>query len=1266
MNIKNIIFGIGNTINNTYVKLVRQSFDVNNEWFSKIHTKHYTSDIQSKFDTELFVDQGVGEEIFEFIAKPDIYYSHLLKELKILSNWIADFLDSYQALQKLLSNQAISINENSRQFIQLEVLKSRSDEFLDQITQNIDKLETQELERINTLVQLDNTGLDVARAFKLDKIDEYKLEDQFISVIPTQSEEDRFSVEIVFRRLSQIVNQIRSVNTLLININIRVQFIYGNAGMGKSNFTAYLTTKLIKEESPVVFIKARSFKGDPDQFERILMELLEIPDNYRLSEVLEKLNSFGERRGKRVILIFDGLNETSYGTNGFSPIWRRNLDDFLEQLKFYPNLFFVATLRTSYIERIWNNNVIPYKSQELIGFNNQVSLLEVVERYFNHYRIRFNSPDQSDIFYFQTPLLLDLYCKMLNPNKEEVVDPVFGLEGFVTVFERYIRNLSEKIRTDLGLLSAEIVSNGIERCSVEFMNGMGAFLPIISYYSCVEGRDLTTINNTVAHSVLEEYLIYLKDSFNNEDVVVHTHQEVGGYLLATALLKQHNNDIHKVVDGGFFRNHVVGVADEQHQLADDILKFLVVLSGEYQFLIEKYGDIPSVKDYLWIKLQREEVNAENLKLRNILSDQVVSKDDILKLLEKSKPTLFNPNSSLNFLLTKSDISKLKKFDFEVTWPRYIYQNFAFFSDFLKLRFEELKKTGQLEISLDVTIWLLESTSHNMRDEATKKLLEYGVANPSYIFSKVVEYSTSGRTYLYERLAGVAYGVCLRKQSDQDFVNNELNEYAETVYNLQFNTEPAAPSFHYIVVDSFKHIVDLAIHLKVFEVPENENERFSAYKFIPEIEWQQVTDEEINNVSLEWKGYPDPDPLSGDFVTYTIPRLLDSKEEGYVEAVAHIYKRIINTGYQPDAYKEMPDGVERDFYSGVKQYSMDGKIDRLGKKYCWNAFFEYAGHLLNTGQLPAWYEGDTSVSRFYKRLGDVEIEVSNPSKSVKEERLYFTELLKEKSNSPEWTYIEQFESLNEVIDHKFDSKEFTLLYGYYVESEKSKHSYNVRSFLLVEAFLVKKKDVEGKKGQIDNRTLDWDHDVHIGGTITKTYFGELYWADTIPTMESQHESIPSTEMQEIDHRVIPDGLSLLEKYHAKEQAVKGKEMAPVQIPLSTEPAIVEYLWESDSEIYSSLRGNIPSPNIGKHLNLKSDPTNFQILDENGERAFVSVEFEEREILKQESDYIRTDLLKKYLDDKGLVLMYQIKQHTFDRNAGDGSGDFRGLQFRIKEL
>lgn len=1270
--IKNVFIGLFQVVNQKYYEIVRQDFNITEEWFDKIFQKHYTSDIKEKYNSDLFVDQGTGVKILRNIGEANRNYDYHQNELRVLGDWIKDFLRYYEELKTLLKKENILINEDSRQYIQLELLKVRSTGFLNQINQHNKIFKIKELDKIDTLHMFDNTDLEIARSFNINQIDDYLPEDKFISQ-KLSEQEDGFSIVIVFRRLSEIVSQIRNVNDFLGSINSRTKFIHSKAGMGKSNLSAFLTNTLISNGSPVIFIKARSFNGDPDNFDEILMRQLEVPNNYLLSEVLGKLNNFGKVNQQRVTLIFDGLNETSCGINGFSPIWKNNLDQFIEQLKSYPYLFFVTTLRTSYIERIWESNSIPYNSEELIGFNDKDILLEVVEKYFNHYNIKFNSPSKVDVFYFQTPLLLDLYCKMLNPDRIEEVDPKFGLEGFSSVFEQYISKLAQKIKFDLRLVSTEVVTNGIQRCSFEMLRKTGAFLPILTYYSSIEGGNVSKVDGTVAHGILEEFLIYLKESLNDADVVVHTQQEVGGYLLAKALLNQYNNDISKLIQGEFFQKHIIGSDEDQHQLANDIMKFLIVVSGEYKLLIENFASEPTVKDYLWIKLQREETSELNIELRKTLSAQLKSKEDIARLLDNAKPRLFHPDSPLNFLFVKDEILKLSGLDFELTWSKFLYKNANLFSGFLKVDFKEFEEMGQLEISLEITIWLLESTSHNMRDEATKNLLEYSITTPSFIFTKVEEYSVLVRPYIYERLSAISYGVCLRKQNDTGFINGLFKEQIMAFYNLQFGKEPTAPVYNYIVIDSLKHIVDLAIYKEVFALEENDLNSFKKYNFRPNATWSEITDKDKNYVAGivgSWHNSANSDPFKGDFVHYTIPRLQKKgTERSYNRstATANIYKRLIGLGYKTEDEIESFDTQEHEFYFGHQADGIAGKIDRLGKKYSWMAFFDYAGHLLNIGELEVFQEEDTSTYSYYKRLSDVELEVSFPVKTVLDKKLYTNSLFADKSNLPLWTEIEKFDTLEEVYKQEFNSKEFTLVDGYFVESEKSDHTYNVRSFLLVESFLVKKSDIEGKEEQILNRTMDWDHAFHASaGSLSKTYFGELYWADNIPILKQNSVFIPSTEMRKKGPRNVSEGWSFREGFIEKERAEQGPKMIPIQVQLNLEPTIVEYHWESDSEIYPSLRANIPSTNIGKQLNLKTDPEKFLILDENLEIAFESVEYEEKDVLSQNSDYLRTDLLKKYLKENDLVLMYQIKQHTFDRNAGDGSGDFRGMQFKIIEL
>ena len=92
---------------------------------------------------------------------------------------------------------------------------------------------------------------------------------------------------------------------------------------------------------------------------------------------------------------------------------------------------------------------------------------------------------------------------------------------------------------------------------------------------------------------------------------------------------------------------------------------------------------------------------------------------------------------------------------------------------------------------------------------------------------------------------------------------------------------------------------------------------------------------------------------------------------------------------------MPVIVPKKFKNGESLYGVEDKIDRLGKKYSWMSFFDYAGYLLNEGKLDIWTEEDSESESHYSRLGDIEIEITNPKPITFNEKLYLDDLFLEK-------------------------------------------------------------------------------------------------------------------------------------------------------------------------------------------------------------------------------------------------------------------------------
>ncbi len=1251
-------FGLFQWINQKYIQIVRQPFDIDNDYFDKLKTKHFTKEFTSKFNENLFVDQDKdsGQSLINEILLNNAHLPYLTNELNTLANWIEDFREEYQNLKSLLSIEGIEINKNSKQYKQLELLEAKSHDFLKNIEENKTIIDGG-LALPLQFKTLDNTNLEVPENFVFERLHEYNDEHRFIEFEPSEN----FAVVIVFRRLSEIVTQLKSVNRLLKNQKrAQTKFIHGNAGMGKSNFSAFIYTKLLKQNKPAIILAGKSFNGDPDGFDKLFMDNLMVPDNYQIEEVLERINNYGEKNKCRVTLIIDGINETSFAHNGFSKLWENSLDNFIETLKNYPYLYLVVTLRTSYISRIWKDSSIPYNQIQLNGFKGY-KLEELVKKYFIEYKINYDPVTSIDIYYFSTPLYLDLYCKMLNGDKTEVVQPLLGLDGFKQVFDKYISNLSEKARLKLGLMTKDQVLDGIDRVSEEMIDKLEAFVPIELYYERMQGKKVDTIEKTIGFEILEEYLIYLDENLNNKDVIVHTQQEVGGYLLANKLISD-NGSVDDVVKSDFFQNYILGNSGKYHQLKDDILKFLIARSDSDSLLFANHIEEDVIKKFTTLNLLRLESSDENKKLASILLETDYTLEEVRTLISDVSLTFYDIESNINFLFIKDVLLKLDNYTLDFAWTYFIYNNYSDFREFLDyfvINPDQLDGSEDDSLIVELVIWLSETTVRDLRDKSTRFLIRYFERFPHLILDKILEYSNTQRTYIQERLALVCYGICMRLQNDESFVKLLLGGIAQDLFNLQFASEPTNPTYNYIVIDSYKHIIDLAIYKGVFELPEKDLERLSTYNFIKD-DWFELDDEDYNAVrsSINWHSSPNPDPLSGDFVHYTIPRLDNLNRETRNEHTANIYKELLRLGYVPDA-EDLSDS-EYSFYGGTSLIGNRSKVDRLGKKYSWMAYFNYAGYLLSQNRLGVWQGEDTSYESNYERLSDADIEPSYDEHQTISERFIQTDFFARRT-------IDNGDWINEanyyVLDEMYEKDDYTLLSADI--EQKLDEKYKTRSWIKAQAYFVNKEQVIAHIDKLENREFDWKFDLHGNGSISKTYFGELYWADNVPVIKKDSHHLPLAITKEIERTIDEMEIRESGNFNYEDIGKVVKETVNETCYFEYEPATMDYLWESDSKLIPSLRCDIPATSIGKHLKLTVDSANVKILDPNLKLCFKEY-LTEYELNSENFHYFRTDLLKKYLEETNQVLMYQIKQHTYDQATDIHHEHFRGMQFVFSNL
>lgn len=1258
--IKAKYFGFIQIIKQKVYKTTRQSLNIDNKYFDALQQKHYTEEFKSKYSTNLFVDQdrNAGRKLLNQILLNEAHFSYLINELRILKGWIKDFEEQYKTLKNILRTEDISVNLNSKQHKQLEFLLDNSQTLLEQIYEIDTKLKQDIKSLPLTLAELKDKNLKFAESFDFQNLNQYEEDKRYIESEPI----DTFQIVLVFRRLSEIVSQIANVNRLIIQQKkTQVKIIHGNAGMGKSNLSAFLYTELRKNKKASILIGGKSFGGDPNSFDEILMKQLNIPNGYLLEEVLEKLNSYGKKKESRVTLIFDALNETSFAHEGFSKIWENNLDKFIEQLKKYPYLFFIATLRTSYISRIWSDKEIPFEQIKLNGFKGD-DLNLLIQRYFTEYRIATESLIKSDVFYFKTPLFLDLYCKMLNEDKVNTVESQLGLDGFKEVFDKYLKNLVAEITQKLDLISGDLVREGIDKVSQKMLDASGAFLPIKSFYEEMDGANVRSKSKTIGHQVLQEYLIYLDENLNNRDVIIHTQQEVGGYLLASRLINKYGN-INEVTKSDFFKDYILGESGTKHQLKDDILKFLITGSDANSLLFQNHLGLEVVKKFTLLDLQRTKISKETQAIIHLLKQEEYSKNEIRTLLEDASENFYDLDSNVNFLFIKDILLKSESYKLDFTWSYYIYNNHFDLNEFIK-HFENnpeeiiingISNKGVIELA----IWLLETTVRDLRDKSTKLLLQYFVTNSDQILAYLIFYSETNRDYINERLALVAYGICLRLQNDQSFIDNELGNIADALYNLQFAIEPEHPTYNYIVIDSYKHIIDLAILKGVFELNDSNLSRLTNYEFNKN-DWFEIddNDREAVPIATHWSLSPKPDPLAGDFVHYTIPRLDNLNHDTSLDNTANIFKEILRLGYI-SADKNLTER-EQSFYDGTSLLGSRLKVDRLGKKYSWMAYFNYAGYLLSQNKLGVWQEENSEYKKHYERLSDTEIEPSYDNRKRNKERViqtdFFAKRILENAN---WISSPNYN----ILDSLYTKEDYTLLSAFI--DQKLDEEFKTRSWVQAHSFFVNKDQIIDYIEQIQNSEFDWKDNLHSNGSLSNTYFGELYWADTIPFKNKDTHSFPIDGTKEITRRIRPYEVRESGEFNFEDIGKEITETVSETCHFEYEQTLIDFLWETDSKEIPTLRRDVPSTNLGKHLLLTVDSSKTKILSSNLEECFQEY-YVEYQLNSENFHYFRTDLLEKYLKDTNQLLMYQLKQHTYDQVPDNPTGHYRGMQFVFSSL
>ncbi len=1227
----------------------RPDFKCEEDWLNTLCDLYYDDEIKSKYIPELHQEVDENKYRLTELLRYDSFLLNFNGEINSCFDYIQRYERSRDDFYQILRAEGKSSFDPSKTFlVKVELLDTRIPLIKESLTALQQILATKNFglfQKFKTLNILDYGYSAILSAeINLSLLFDEIPEDPYITRYLTKDHDQVYQLLSGIKRM--VENALEQENNYIIS---------GNAGTGKTHLCAHLIRTLKANNEFVMFLKPTLFNGDNVNFEERLLQRLNVPAGYILTEVLTAINNFVKEKNRRCVIIIDALNETTKAGIGFSNIWKNDLQSFINTIRLFPNLMLVCTLRTSYIEHIWSTR--PVYLYEIDGFSENEDVLNACRKYFKYYNIKATNLGKADLTHFKVPLLLDLFCKMTNPTRQQEVSIRLGVQTYVDVFRNYIQKLVVEVKDKVGLQKTTLIKAGFDSSSDKFCVNNQAILDLDEFNDAFDADDSITQDLSIARAVLEGYLIFIKDaSGSDQEFIKHTQQEVGGYLLARRLLDLYP-DITDLIDTNFFRECIVGTDESKyHQLRLDIIKFLIALNpGIIQFL-----DTPDANNVAWWYVFNG--GSESLN-KNLTADllQKNSQIEIRELLRISRNTWLSSQSNHNFHFVSKLILRQSQWDIDKDWTAYIYQNSTFFQHaierYTKMLLEQRGSIVQLKLAAVFCAYTGATTLRNLRDLSTAFLIEFGQRHPGHLLELSIENAGIADGYIYERLVSSCYGVALNLQNDQAFITKMLPRFAKAFYELQFAAEATHPVYNYIVIDSIKHLLELEFFKNGTIFDFDNREQIINFQFqTPDI-WRPPTEEQqqLVNQSSEHSW---PKPIGMDFGIYTIPRLVDREDISQRTAIANVYKRIYELGYQNIDYDKFDDKAFRNFYNGEKLARRRDKADRLGKKYSWLAFFDYAGYLLLNKQLAGYAPGDIKTYR-YNRLTDVDIDISKPNThNQRAVRLYAANLMENAGDDLNWHQSIKIDSIYPLVQHKIDEAYYTMLYGKI--DQRLNEEYKTRSFLLAESFFISRNaQTDAYKELSLNKLHDWKKDVSFfKDDLRHLYFGELYWLEISDDEKQELAHLPTGETGKRKKRVGPADLFSREIPAEKintEIEVEYEKTLNVEV----QPSLCEYIWETESDVFPAFSEYFPAVRMGRELDLRADPAQGRILDSNLHACFEVIKYSGPDYFSNDFNYMRSDLLKKYMESNKLTLVFQVKQHSYTEEMNHN----RAMQFYL---
>lgn len=988
-----------------------------------------------------------------------------------------------------------------------------------------------------------------------------------------------------------------ALRSLQRSIGVRAVAVLAAAGEGKSELAVKVTQADREFPGGVLLLSKNLYAGQglDDLVSAFKMSGRPVESFDRL---VEAVDAAGQRAGKRIPIVIDGLNEAEDPRN-----WKNELARAEELLKNFPYVLLVVTLRNEFAQMCLPED---FPQVEHNGF--QEDPQTAIDKYFEYYKIDATDADLP-IEFLQHPLTLRIFCEVANPRRQHRV----GVEALPNSLTSLLEAHFDKVAARVAELSPaahriyqEEVQDALLTIAGHLWEGNARSAEFQAARTTV--GDVGRWDASVIRALESEGVLVRTTYEGGGQGIAFSYDLMAGHMMAHYLLAKQSLAQWLQSDEG--RAQFQFGKPESHTFAWDVFQALVGLYPKHfgkRQLWQDLSDEKLVMNALLLTAQSDprHIGRETVeRFSRAMQESKQFARIAFKRLRSTRAARAHPYD-MDFL--HGVLLAMPNTQRDLFWTEWVRERSKEVEDDFKL-LSTRWKSGDLD-EREIrrarwVMWTLTSTSRSLRDVATKTLYEFAAKRPAEFFRLAMEAITVSDPYVPERMFAAAYGAALTTWSDIKAVEmrEALPRVAREIYQAMFAPGATHPTWHALYQQYCLGTIAIARMVDPACLSEDE-----AAHLLPPFRHLTSPFESMPLYDPKMIKHAKDAAIGMNFGNYTIGRLIpdrrnyDDYNPEYQRVLQAVVSRMLALGYNPEKFK----AVDQQMNSGLRMGSDKHKVNRYGKKYGWIAYFEMWGVRHAQGLLAkerSAHPSDADIDPTFP-LEAASIDLSPPDlfsgqptcagdwimRGPQPDYRSILEIAKIDDLAGPWVVLDGFLKQNAPAD---DRQVFTFLRGVFVDSGEVQRLYTLFTGLEYPS----------------------NHAIPEGLSYYYTYAGEMPFS-SIPGLPYSYEQ----EGDSTEYMVSADQWS--------------NNGVMVDIPVQ------KYSWEGYHSVVNQNNDvSLPSKRLCEVLGLRYRANKWDLHDDSGVASLYRKVGEYGSQISGSFSYLRRDLLDNYLTQSGKVLVW----------------------------